>query len=157
MKQIVDTFFIIVTKLGDNGMIWLALIAGLIIYKPTRRFGFLCLIALITEFFINDFVLKNIIARPRPFIAHNLDILIKAPSGYSMPSGHSASSFVVASMFYLHKQKGRVFVLILAGLIAYSRVYLHVHFLSDVLVGAALGFVVAWIIYQKYSTLTKLS
>ena len=60
-------------------------------------------------------------------------------------------------MFYLHKQKGRVFVLILAGLIAYSRVYLHVHFLSDVLVGAALGFVVAWIIYQKYSTLTKLS
>ena len=138
-------------------MIWLVLIAGLLIYKPTRRFGFLCLIALLTEFFINDLILKNLIARPRPFIENNLDILIKPPSGYSMPSGHSASSFVIAGMFLLFKQKGRIFVLIIASLIAYSRVYLHVHYLSDILVGAFVGLAVSWIIYQKYSTSTKLS
>jgi undecaprenyl-diphosphatase len=157
MKQILDTFFIFITSLGDNGYIWIALIIGLLIYKPTRKFGVLCALALISEFFINDFVLKNVIARERPFIQNNIELLIEEPSGYSMPSGHSASSFVMASMFILFKQKGRIIVLVLATLMAISRVYLNVHFVSDIMVGALVGFVVAWIIYQKYSISINLS
>lgn len=151
MKTLLDTFFIYVTKLGDNGMIWILLVAALIFYKPTRKFGYLCGIALISEFFINDFVLKNVIARPRPFEINNIELLIKAPSGYSMPSGHSASSFVIAGTFLFFKQKGRWLVLCLASLIAISRVYLQVHYLSDILVGSLLGLLIAYIYFQKYS------
>lgn len=150
MKQILDSLLIFITKLGDMGLIWIGLILLLILNKKTRTFGYLCLLALISEFFINDMVLKNIIARDRPFIEHNLDILIKAPSGYSMPSGHAASSFVLAGMFIFFKQKGRWLVLLLAILIAYSRVYLNVHYWSDILVGALLGLSIAYLIHQKF-------
>lgn len=152
-----DSFFIFITQLGNAGIIWLLLIGILLLNKKTRWFGWLCLIGILSEYFINDMVIKNIIARNRPFIQKNLDILIKAPSGYSMPSGHSASSFLMAGMFIFNKQKGRYFVLILAALIAYSRVYLNVHYVSDILVGALVGLVIAWIITQKYRTSNNLS
>ncbi len=150
MKQILDTFMIFMTTLGNTGMIWIALIILLLIRKQTRFFGYLCLIALLSEYFINDMIIKDVVARDRPFIAHNLDILIKPPSGYSFPSGHSASSFAFAGMFLLFKQKGRFLVLVIATFIAFSRVYLDVHYLSDVLVGITLGLAVAAIIYYKY-------
>lgn len=152
-----DSLMILLTKLGDGGLIWIILIFVLLIRKKTRNFGYLCLLALVSEFFINDFVLKNIIARERPFLVQPVELLIKAPSGYSMPSGHAASSFVMASMFQLAKQKGRYFVLILASFIAYSRVYLHVHYVSDILVGALVGLVVAYIVLTNSTMSTKWS
>lgn len=143
---------IFITTLGDMGMIWIALIIIMLLFKKTRKFAFLCALALISEYFINDMVLKNLIARDRPFIQHDLDILIHAPSGYSMPSGHSASSFVMAGMFLLNKQKGRYLVLILAILIAYSRVYLNVHYFSDIIIGALLGLSIAYIVTLKFGS-----
>lgn len=150
MTKLLDQIMIFFTTIGNAGMIWIALIIFLLIQKKTRKFGLLCLLALVSEYFINDMVIKNIIARERPFIANNLDILIKAPIGYSMPSGHSASSFVMAGMFLLYKQKGRFLVLFLAMIIAYSRVYLHVHYMSDILVGAFVGLSIATIISLKF-------
>lgn len=147
-----NNFFIFFTTLGDMGMIWIALIIGLLIYKPTRKFGLLCALALIIEFVLNDFILKPLIARDRPFIQDpSIELLIKAPSGYSMPSGHSASSMVIAGMFIFFKQKGRWLVLLLAAIIAYSRIYLQVHFVSDVIVGTLLGLTIAYTFSLKFS------
>ena len=112
------------TTIGNAGMIWIALIIFLLIQKKTRKFGLLCLLALVSEYFINDMVIKNIIARE--------------------------SSFVMAGMFLLYKQKGRFIVLFLAMIIAYSRVYLHVHYMSDILVGAFVGLSIATIISLKF-------
>lgn len=106
------------------------------------------LAALLLTFLVNIICLKNLIARPRPFIADPAFIpAIKPPGGFSFPSGHSCSSFACAMV--LHRQlQGRLVRFAawgLAGLIAFSRLYFYVHFPTDVLAGAVIGVVLGYL------------
>ena len=96
--------------------------------------------ALLLGLVFGELLLKNLIQRPRPFMLRpEVSLLIFEPFGYSFPSGHATSSFAAAvSLFFCNRRLGAA-ALALAALIAFSRMYFFVHFLTDVLFGAALG------------------
>lgn len=146
-----NVFMVIMTRLGDMGMIWLIIDVVLVLYPNTRKAGIFALIALVFTVFINDLILKNLIARSRPFdVIDGLVCLIDKPSSYSFPSGHAASSFAVAMILFLYLPKNEGFIaLVLAFLIAFSRMYIGVHYGSDVFGGALLGSMIAFVIYYS--------
>ncbi len=146
----------VITSLGDSGWFWivLALIllgAALIIrYKnkeaenPLLRISVTCLIAMVLTFIIGNLILKNAIARIRPYDRiPDLILLAKKPHDFSFPSGHTSFSFSCATalLFTVPKEKRlpAVLLVILAALIGFSRLYLGVHYPTDVLAGAVLG------------------
>ncbi len=134
-------FFVVVTRLGDAGAVWIAISLVLTFNKKTRMVGIMGIIALVLSFLINNLVLKNLFARRRPFdVIDGLIPLIERPTDYSFPSGHTAASFAAAELFFgkLPKKAG-VPMLILAILIAVSRMYLGVHYPSDIVGGIAGG------------------
>lgn len=144
VTDFLSPFMVFYTNLGEVGLLWIAIIIGLLTNRKTRVLGILCAISLLTEFVLNDLVIKNIIARDRPFVDYPFNLLIKTPTSYSMPSGHSASSFAVAMVFVFRKEKGSLLMILLASLMAYSRLYLFVHYPSDVIIGILLGSLVAF-------------
>ncbi|MBQ8184777.1 MAG: phosphatase PAP2 family protein [Lachnospiraceae bacterium] len=130
-----------ITHLGDDGLIWIALGVVLLFFKKTRPAGFAVLAALLIHELVNNTILKNLVARPRPFlVCEELVPLISKPSSYSFPSGHTSSSFAAAMALYLGtSKKAGIPALVLAALIGLSRIYVGVHYPTDVLAGAALG------------------
>ncbi len=137
--DILMPFFSII---NNHGEVWIALSIILMINKNTRirRLGISVLIALALGEILGNEILKNIIARPRPIGAEfNFNFIIKLPKSYSFPSGHTTSSFAAFGVFLFSKARYKYWVLALASLIAFSRLYLHVHYPSDVLAGILLG------------------
>jgi len=138
---------VLITGLGNLGLMWIGISAVLMAHKSTRKIGRICLCALICSVIINNGLLKNLIARERPFdVYSNILPLIPKPTDYSFPSGHTASSFAAACVLCrkLPKKYG-VPSLILAAAIGFSRLYTGVHYLSDVLFGVASGFGISYL------------
>ena len=150
-----DSLMILITKLGNLGMIWIAIGVILIFFNKYRRCGLFMLISLLATFLIGEGLIKNIVCRPRPFIENNnIQLLIEAPLSYSFPSGHSASSFSAAWTIIKFNKVLGILSIALAALIAFSRIYLCVHYPSDVIAGMLLGIIVSQITYtilKKYS------
>lgn len=142
-NPLLNVFFSVYTALGNHGEMWLVIIIVTALNKKTRPIALVALLALASEFIIVDGILKPIFVRLRPFQVHDFELLIKAPSGYSFPSGHAASSFSVAMVFVLFKYRHRWFLLTLALLMAISRLYHCVHYPSDVFAGAFIGSLIA--------------
>ena len=137
-----------ITSLGNGGMIWIAFIILMLIFRKTRKDGIWTGCALAVSFVINNLILKNVIARVRPYEAFSaVQLLIEKQSDYSFPSGHTASSFVVAVSIYLFlPRRYGIPALILAFLISLSRLYVGVHYPLDVLCGAISGTLIAMIL-----------
>lgn len=133
----------IATTLGNSGIIWILLCLILMIPKSTRKIGITAALSLAFVSLLNNFVIKIIVARPRPFTQVDIDLLINAPRSYSFPSGHAASSFATATAVFLGDKKLGIVALIIAALIAFSRLYFFVHYPSDVIAGAIEGIVIA--------------
>ncbi len=140
---LLNYIMIFITSLGNGGLIWIVAALFLIFQNKNmlKREGFTIAVALIIFSVLGLLILKPIIARPRPFIAQGLDILIKEPMGFSFPSGHTGSSFAAASVIYFYNKKRGLLALILATLIAFSRMYLFVHYPSDIVGGLILGII----------------
>jgi undecaprenyl-diphosphatase len=144
--------FRLITSLGDFGSIWLVISIFLILYKKTRRIGLYALLGYVLCSLSVDILLKNIVQRPRPFTLYEAIIpLIKEPSSYSFPSGHTVKAFSVAFILYRiwDKRIGVVFIII-ASLIAFSRIYLGVHFFSDIVGGILVGWVISMAVTWLY-------
>ena len=135
-----------ITLLGNGGWLWIAICLVLLCRRRTRRWGVLCGLAMLLAFVSGELVLKNLVQRLRPF--HHLpgvELLVPPPESFSFPSGHSGSSFAAAaSVWRMDRRWGR-WALALAAAIAFSRLYLTVHYLTDILAGAALGLAAAWL------------
>ncbi len=147
---IVDMLMCFITKLGNAGIIWIVLAAILLIIPKTRKSGIIVAAALIIDALLCNVILKNIFHRIRPFdVNTSVQLLIAKPDDFSFPSGHTAASFAVATALYLSKEQ-KLFpsTLVLACLIACSRMYLYVHYPTDVLGGILLGIVSAVIAYK---------
>ncbi len=135
-----DAIMPFITQLGDAGLMWIILSIGLIIPKKTRKIGFVMIIALILNGIICNIILKPMLARIRPFDVNTaIKLLINKPRDFSFPSGHTSASFTAASVLFFRKSKLFVPSLVLAFLISFSRLYLYVHYPSDVLAGLVLG------------------
>lgn len=140
-----DSALLFITRLGDRGLIWILISICLLFSRKTRPYGILTLASLLLVSILGVGILKNLIQRPRPYEAiEGLNLLIRLPSDpFSFPSGHSGSSFAAASMiaaaFRGRAPAPAAAAWILAGLIVFSRLYLMVHYPTDVLGGMALG------------------
>lgn len=143
-----DAVLPLITHLGDKGIVWILAALGLICTKKYRRQGFFLLAALAAGVLVGNVFLKNWVARPRPcWLDHSVRLLIARPSDYSFPSGHTLSSVIGATVLTLTNRKFGWAAIPLAALIAFSRLYLYVHFPSDVLGGALIGLVLGCMVF----------
>lgn len=155
-NPVLDKIMIFITSLGDKGMIWILATVLLLIPKKTRKAGMVSAVALLGSLLFNNMLIKNIVQRPRPYVTlEDLRIIIPRPSEYSFPSGHSSSSFAAAVSFYrLLPKKLGIPAIVLAGLIAFSRLYVGVHYPTDVLAGALMGIVLSYFAQYLVETIT---
>ena len=146
-NPILDCIMIFITSLGNGGMIWIAATILLLIPKKTRKAGVMSAVALLGSLIINNNIVKNIVQRPRPFVTFaDLQIIIPTPSEFSFPSGHTSSSFAAAAVFYRHlPKKLGIPSVILAGLIGFSRLYVGVHYPTDVIAGVLMGILLSYL------------
>lgn len=146
-NPILDPIVIFITSLGDKGFIWIIGTILLLIPKKTRKIGWMSALALLGSLMLNNNLIKNLVARPRPFtVLSDLSILIPKPGEFSFPSGHTSSSFAAAAVFYRHlPKKIGIPALVLAGLIGFSRLYVGVHYPTDVLAGAVMGILLSYL------------
>lgn len=143
-NPILDTIMVFITTLGDDGLFWIAIGVCCLFFKKHRKMGLQVLISMLCTFIIGNLILKNIFARPRPCdIDTTVAMLISRPHGHSFPSGHSMNGMVAAVALFLNNKKIGIPAVILATLIGFSRMYLFVHFPTDVLGGFAVGILVA--------------
>ncbi|HCP14265.1 MAG TPA: phosphatase PAP2 family protein [Peptococcaceae bacterium] len=130
-----------VSRSGNGGAFWLLISAVLLLFESTRQTGGQCIWALLVTTAIGEGLLKHIFRRPRPFVTHGpIHLVIPMPTGFSFPSGHMASSVAAALIL---SQMGPVPALLAtfyATLMGISRIYLKAHYLTDVVVGAVVGF-----------------
>lgn len=146
-NDMLTPFFTAVTRLGNAGLIWIVISLLLLFSGKTRKIGVMSVLALFMSLCINNFILKNLVARSRPFDAIGALIpLIDRPTDFSFPSGHSGSSFAAACVYVrkLPKPVG-VPLLVLAVVIALSRLYIGVHYPSDVIVGMIIGVLISYL------------
>ena len=134
-----------ITFLGDGGWFWIVLGLGLLIPRKTRKAGIAALLALVLGALITNLGLKKLVARIRPYDSvEGLVPLVARLKDYSFPSGHTCASFACATVYYkLHPGKWGKAALILAVLIALSRLYVGVHYPTDVLAGGIVGWISA--------------
>lgn len=145
------------TNLGDDGIIWIVLGFVLLIPKKTRKCGIMVLAALLVMLIVNNIILKNIIARPRPCATYpELVELVKIPTSYSFPSGHTVSAMAVAFTIFLQHKKFGIVTLIFAFLMGLSRLYVGVHFPTDVFGGIIVGALIAFAVYFAEKKITPI-
>lgn len=137
-----DEFWQFVTRLGDKGLLWIAMGITLLFFKKTRPIGCTMLLSLLLDFTILNKILKPLIARPRPFVVNEAIVtVIREPDPYrSFPSGHSGGAFAAMFAFYhwVPKKFG-IPALFVASMVAVSRLYVGVHYPTDVLAGCLIG------------------
>ena len=118
-----DTIMPVFTQFNDNGEIWIAMAVILFLLKKHRQAGLSVGAGLLVDLMVCNWTMKPLIGRVRPFMVNTaVELLVKAPSSASFPSGHTASSFALV-----------------AALMAFSRLYLYVHWPTDILGGIVVG------------------
>lgn len=144
-----DIFFKFITFLGDAGILWILGAFILIATKKYRVCGIVMLCGMLFGLITGNFILKPLIARPRPcWINTAVTLLIENPDDYSFPSGHTLSSFISCTVLGLYERKFLFVALPLASLIALSRLYLYVHFPSDVIFAVLYGVLIGFFAYK---------
>ena len=137
---ILDKIMTSITKLGDAGIFWIILTLLFLIIPKMRKTGIIMAAALIMDLLICNVAVKNLVARTRPYDVNSVQLLVAKLHDYSFPSGHTAASFASVTALYLAGEK-KLWkpALVLACLIAVSRLYLYVHYPTDVLGGMVFG------------------
>lgn len=137
-----------ITFLGNAGWFWIALSLILAFIPKTRKIGITACAALLINLLVCNVTLKPLIARVRPYdLREGIELIIIRPHDFSFPSGHTSASFAAAAAIFPYNKKYGSLALILAALIGFSRLYLYVHFPTDVLGGAIVGCACAAVSY----------
>ena len=132
----------------NAGIAWFAICGIMAIFKKHRYAAVLMLIAMVLVFLVGELTMKNVFCRVRPCnIDPSVSLAVKAPTSFSFPSGHTGSSFAAATALFLCNKKLGIPALVLAFIIGLSRIYLFVHYPTDVLVGAIMGIISAVVVY----------
>lgn len=140
-----DSIMVAITTLGNGGALWIACALILLLIPRTRKLGAIMAVGLVLEVLCCNVLLKPLVARTRPFdINTAVQLLVARPTDYSFPSGHTGAAFAAASALYFGRSRLWIFACVPAVLIAFSRLYLYVHYPSDVLVGMMIGIMAGW-------------
>lgn len=151
-NPITNPIFYVITTLGNAGWFWivLAVLMLTVLPKKYKKAGLTMAIALILSLIFCNGIMKHLWARPRAFWVvgqnfvvgnefENLYGIFNSIHDYSFPSGHSSASFAAAVSIFMWRKKEGSAALVLAALIAFSRLYFTVHYPTDVLVGTITG------------------
>ena len=152
---LLDRAMVDITSLGNFSILWIAFIVIFLSTKEYKKAGKVIVIAFILNLIIVNILLKNIFDRSRPFqVVGNFDLLIPPLNDGSFPSGHSSYAFTFfAIILFITKSKSlKIFTGVLAFLIAFSRLYLYVHFPTDVIVGSLIGFLLGVLAIKIYDS-----
>jgi len=143
---ITDFLMVLVTHMGDLAAVWIAIALALFLRGGERKAALAIIVGIVLAAIIGSLVLKPLVARPRPCdVDLGVQLLIARPVDFSFPSGHTAAAFAATSVLFLARNRGRALAAVLASLIAFSRLYLFVHYPTDVLGGALLGILCGWL------------
>lgn len=146
-----DTVMPAITLLGDAGIFWIAIAAVLLFIPKYRKVGLSMGAALLIGLLLCNVTLKPLIQRIRPYdyqlqhFGKTVSLLIPAQHDFSFPSGHTIASFEAATVLLIHNRKIGIPAIVLAVLIAFSRLYLYVHYPTDVLASVVLGICIAFV------------
>ena len=154
-NSFLDVIMPYITAIADKGILYIILAIVLIFIKRTRRYGIMLGTALLLGLIFGNLILKNVIARPRPFSLTGTELLIPAPEDFSFPSGHTMASFETATVLFYANRRAGTAMIILASIVAYSRLYLYVHYPTDVLCGCVLGILFGSTAILMYNLIEK--
>ncbi len=141
-----DFLMPLITYLAEYGLVPIVMSVLLICIKRTRRCGVAMAFSIVMGFVVVNLGIKPLVARVRPYDAYPLyELLIEAQSDFSFPSGHTLAAFECATSLSLYYKKFALPAFIIASLVGFSRMYLYVHYPSDVLCSVALGIVFAFV------------
>ena len=155
-----DAVMPVITKLGNGGIFWIAVSVVLMLIPKYRKAGFSMGAALLMGLLLCNLTLKPLVARIRPYdyqlehFGKVIPLLISTPHDFSFPSGHTIASFEAATALLLHNKKLGIPAMVLAALVAFSRLYLYVHYPTDViasiLLGVGLAFLGSWMVKKGF-------
>ncbi len=155
-----DTVMPVITLLGDAGIFWIALAVLMLFFPKYRKIGLSMGVSLLIGLLVCNITLKPLVARIRPYdyqwevYGKEIALLISAQHDFSFPSGHTIASFEGAVAITLYNKKLGIPALVLACLIAFSRLYLYVHYPTDVIASVILGtgiaFLGTWLVKKGY-------
>ncbi len=152
-SPLLDEIMIFISWINNIGLVWILVGIALLFFKKYRKNGWITLFALLAGLLIANVLLKNTVQRVRPYEFNAaIELLIERPHDWSFPSGHTTSSFAAAAALMYADKKIGIPAYILASLIAFSRLYLYVHYPTDILGGIFIGtlaFFIVFFIYKK--------
>lgn len=146
-----DTLMPIITLFGDDGIFWIACAVILLLIPKYRKIGFGMGAALLIGLLVCNLTLKPLVGRIRPYdyqlqnYGVQIKLLVDGLHDFSFPSGHTIASFEAATVLLIHNKKLGIPAMILAVLIAFSRLYLYVHYPTDVIASIVLGIGIAFL------------
>ena len=158
---ILNALFSFYTQLGNAGLVWIVLSAAMLLHPRTRKAGFWALIAMLFGLLVTNVLLKHLVARTRPWlVVEGLTALVDERDPNSFPSGHTCAAFACCLTWarFAVRRRGKALCLALAVLMGLSRLYVGVHFPSDVIAGCAVGCLcalLAWAVQGKAEELWK--
>ena len=147
--SLLDFLMPAITHLGDAGILWIGLSILFLCLRKYRKAGLTMAVSLLIGLLVCNVTLKPLVARMRPYdyqlthFGREIQLLISKPHDFSFPSGHTNASFAAATALLLRNRKLGLPAMILAALIAFSRLYLYVHYPTDVLTSVILGIGIA--------------
>ena len=139
-----DKFMPFITKFGDHGTFWMIVAALLFLFPKTRKTGLGMAIAMMIGLLVCNVTLKPLVGRIRPYdlqaeLGITIQLLGERMHDFSFPSGHTIASFEAAVVMLKNSKKLGIPAMILAVLISFSRLYLYVHYPTDVIASIILG------------------
>lgn len=156
-----DGLMIFITSIANKGIVFFIFAGILLLFPKHRKSGICILLALAVEFITCNIILKPMLHRIRPYtINPSVDTLIRPPRDFSFPSGHTGASFAVAFALFFKKDRLWIPTAILATLIGFTRLYLYIHFPTDVLGGVLIGILSGYIgswLNQKIADIRKIA
>lgn len=143
--DVMDQIMAFLSWLGEAGMVWILIALVLLCRKKTRKWGIVMAVTLLAGLLLGEWGLKNVVQRVRPCNVPGMDVMLAVPppSSFSFPSGHTMSSFEAATILWAMDHRWGTAAYGLAAAIAFSRMYLYVHYPTDVLAGALFGVLLA--------------
>lgn len=149
-SPLMDKIMPIITLFGEGGIFWIAWAVLMLIIPKTRKIGIGMLIALVTGLLVCNVTLKPLVGRIRPYdlqeqMGVTINLLVERLHDFSFPSGHTIASFEASVVLLKNSKKMGIPALIIAILVSFSRLYLYVHYPTDVLVSVVLGTLFAFL------------